>query len=197
MVVVAASSVVVVGSRLVVVVGSSVVVVVGGSVVVVGATVVVVGSTVLTGAGGGVGSGWVVGATPGSGGGVAEGGGLAPWVAAEAAVVGSWAARATGEVPGSSGTVPAVVEDPALEGAADGGWPVAAVTPMVGVGSGAAAGSGGVGGTRAAEATIAARTAKVSPNATSIRRRGRRRWARWRGLRVGMRGRFVDVCLGS
>jgi hypothetical protein len=196
-VVVAASSVVVLGSRLVVV-GSRVVVVVGGSVVVVGAAVVVVVSTVLTGAGGSVGSGWVVGARPGAVGGTAEGGGLVPWVAAGAVVAGSWAARAIGEVPGSSGTVPSVVEDPALDGAAEGGRPVAAVTPVVGVVVGAAAvRSGGAGGTRAAAATIAARTAKVSPDATSIRRRGRRRSARWRGLRVGMRGGFVDVCLGS
>ena len=166
---------VVVGSRLVVVVGSSVVVVVGGSVVGGGATVVVVGSTELTGAGGSEGSGWVVGATVGPGDGVAEGGGLVPPVVPGAAVVGAWTARATGAAPvGSSGVVAAVVDEPALDGAAEGGWPVAAVTPVVSVGAGATpVGVGGTDGTRAAEATMAARTAKVSPNATSIRRRGR------------------------
>jgi hypothetical protein len=150
---------------------------------------------VLTGAGGSVGSGWVVGATVGSDGEVAEGGGLASPVV-PGAVAGT---AATGGPPGSSAAVPAVVEDPAPDGAAEGGWPVAAVTPVVGVVGGAAAvGVDGTEGTRAAEATIAARTAKVSPNATSIRRRGKRCSARWRGLRVGMRHcRFFDVCLGS
>jgi hypothetical protein len=95
--------------------------------------------------------------------------------------------------------VPAVVSVPALDGAAEGGSAVAAVTPLVGVASGAAAvGVGDTLGTMAAEATIAARTAKVSPNANSIRRRGRWRSARWRGVRVGMRRcAFVDVCVGS
>jgi hypothetical protein len=188
-VVVPNSTVVVVGAVLVVVVGATVVVVGGGSVVVVGATVVVVGSTVLTGAGGSGGSGWVVGATVGPGGGVAEGGGLVPPVVPGAAVAGVWAARAIGEFPGGpAGSVAAVVEDPALEGATEGGGSVEAGAPVVAVGRGAAAvGVGGTEGTRAAEATIAARTAKVSPNATSIRRRGRWRSARWRGFRGGMR----------
>jgi hypothetical protein len=181
-----------------VVVAATVVVVVGGSVVVVGATVVVVGATVVTGAGGVVGAGCVVGASAGVDVGVAEGGGLVAPVLPGAAVVGAAAARATGALPGSSGPVPAVVEEPGPDGAAEGGRPVAAVTSLLGVASGAAVGAGGTVGTRAAEATIAASTAKVSPNATSIRRMGRRCSARWRGVRVGMRHcGFVDVCLGS
>jgi hypothetical protein len=165
--------------------GSTVVVVTGcGVVVVVGATVVVVGSTVLTGAGGGSGSVVVVGSGSGSVGtggrdGRAEDGG---------AVVGARAARAIGATPGGGGAVEE--EDPAvlaLDGATAGGS-VATGWSVGSTGTGVAAGgSCGWEGTKAAEATIAASTEKVSPKATSMRRRGRRCSARWRGARLDMR----------
>jgi imidazolonepropionase-like amidohydrolase len=196
--------VVVVGARVVVVVvGASVVVVVvgrGSMVVVVvvarGSVVVVVGSIVLTGAGGGS---VVVGATDAGGGEVGAG-----WVGAgddaggRAEVVGAWAAMPTGAGGGSTGVE--VEDDPAvlaLEGATDSGGPVVAGGPVVSEGTGGAAeGAGGWSGTNAAEATSAARTAKVSPNATSMRRTGSRCSARCRGVRLGIRlCGFVDVGL--
>jgi hypothetical protein len=182
--------------------GSTEVVVVAGCgvVVVVGATVVVVGSTVLTGAGGSSGSVVVVGSGSGSVGtggrdGRAEDGG---------AVAGAWTARAIGATPGggSGGVGGTVVEENpavlALDGATAGGsvaagWSVGSTGTAV-----AAGGSCGWEGTKAAEATIAASTEKVSPKATSMRRRGRRCSARWRGARLDMRvPGFVDVCLGG
>jgi imidazolonepropionase-like amidohydrolase len=181
--------------------GSTEVVVVAGCgvVVVVGATVVVVGSTVLTGAGGSSGSVVVVGSGSGSVGtggrdGRAEDGG---------AVAGALAARAIGATPGGSGGVGGAVveENPAvlaLDGATAGGsvaagWSVGSTGTAV-----AAGGSCGWEGTKAAEATIAASTEKVSPKATSMRRRGRRCSARWRGARLDMRvPGFVDVCWGA
>src|SRR4030095_10830699 len=109
------------------------------------------------------------------------------------AVVGAWAARAIGATlgGGSGGAGGAVVEEGptvlALEGATAGG----SVATGGSVGSAgmavAAGGSCGWEGTKAAEATIAASTEKVSPNATSMRRRGRRCSARWRGARLDMR----------
>jgi hypothetical protein len=62
----------------------------------------------------------------------------------------------------------------ALDGATDGARPVSSgALPGAGTGSAAVGASGSV-GTNAAEATIAARTAKVSPKATSMRRQGSR-----------------------
>jgi hypothetical protein len=164
---------------------------------VVGAAVVV-GSTVLTGSGGSsgslvaVGSGWGPVATGGRDG-RAEGG---------VAVVGAWAARAIGATlgggPGGSGGA-VVEEDPAvlaLEGATAGGS-VATGASVGSAGMAVAAGGSCWEGTKAAEATIAASIEKVSPNATSMRRRGRRCSARWRGARLGIRlPRVRRRCLG-
>jgi hypothetical protein len=157
--------VVVVDARsVVVVVGSSVVVVVG-STVVVGATVVVVGSTVLTGAGWGS----VVGAS--DGGGTVELGGR---VAGAAGAVVVQAASGAGATPGGrSGGAAREVDDASarvLDAAGDGAGPVAG-TAVVSLGRApTTVEAGGAMGTRAAEATTAAPIAKVSPNATSIRR---------------------------
>jgi hypothetical protein len=74
--------------------------------------------------------------------------------------------------------------------------PVLALEGAGPVGRGETVVGGGIGGTpenlagswgpKAAAATIAAATAKVSPKATSIRRQGGRCSARWRGLGGGM-----------
>ena len=194
--VVAASAVVVVVSATVVVVGSTVVVV-GSAVVVVGATVVVVGSTVLTGAGSGsVGLGAV-----GSGGpGAASGPGVG-LVAPGAGGPGGWAAKRTGATPagGPWGVVVVGVDGPvlALDGGGARGGSVANEGLAVSAGTPPTAEGGrGSSGTRAAEATIAARTAKVSPKATSMRRQGSRCSARWRGVRGDMRAAAILVRLG-
>ena len=195
-VVVTRNGVVVVGAGPAVVVGASaVVVVVGSTVVVVGAAVVVVGAAVvvgaieMTGAGGGS---VVGGAAVGSGGAGAGGGPLGAGVAGgagAAAVVGAGVASAVGETPdGGSSDTPVVDEDddPALEGATDGGS-VGNGGVVVSAGRGGTAeGTSGSSGTSAADATSAASTAKVSPKATSMRRQGSRCSARWRGLRDGM-----------
>jgi hypothetical protein len=189
-VVVGSTVVVVVASRAAVVVVAPTVVVVGSRVVVVvGSTVVVVGSIVLSGAG------WdsvVVGAA--AGGGLEElGGSLTRAVGRGVAVVaarlpGEAGAAADGGCGGSAGAP--VVDDLAgrvLEGATEGAGPLVAGAAVLSVGRAPTpVGAGGVWETRAAEATIAARTAKVSPKATSMSRRGSRRSARWRGVRVGM-----------
>jgi hypothetical protein len=190
--VVVVSPAVVVGASAAVVVVASTVVVVGAAVVVVGSTVVV-GATEMTGAGG---SSVVVGAVVGAGGGGVAGGpeglGVVAGVVARgaAAVVGAWAARATGDTPagGSWGTVVLVDDDPgpALEGATDGG---SAGNGKLVVSAGScwtAEGARGALGTSAADATRAASTANVSPKATSMRRQGSRCSARWRGFRSGM-----------
>jgi imidazolonepropionase-like amidohydrolase len=193
---------VVVGSTVVVVVASSAaVVVVSSTVVVVGSRVVVVGSTVLTGAGWGS---VVVGAI--DAGGMEElGGSVTGAVGRGASVVGGRLASETGAAAGrggSEGSAGAAVVDGrsgrVLEGATEGAGPVVAGAAVVSVGrASATVGAGGAWGTRAAEATIAARTAKVSPKATSMRRRGSRRWARWRGVRVRMGCcRIVRLWLG-
>jgi hypothetical protein len=180
-VVVDGSTVVVVGST-VVVVGSTVVVV-GSTVVVVGSTVVVVGSTVLTGAG----CGSVAMGAGGFGGSAAAGRRVVRVVAAGAVVGGPWEAGATGATPG--GDVGALVDDirpVELAGATVGGGPVVDGWPLVSPGRAeTTGGTGGPSGTRAADATSAASTAKVRPNATSMRRRCSRCSARWRGFRCG------------
>jgi hypothetical protein len=176
-VVIGGSVVVVVGSVVVVVVGSVVVgsVVVGSVVVVVGC--VVVGATVVVGA---VTIGWVV---------------VAPNVVKALVVV----MRPTaGGVPlgagWASGAVAGVVGDGARVVL---GWRVVAVGADVGVDSagtvagvppGGRLGVGGAGswGTRAAEATRAARTEAVRPKANSASRQGRGGGSRWRGGRLGM-----------
>jgi len=191
--VVVVSPAVVVGASAAVVVVASTVVVVGAAVVVVVGSTVVVGATEMSGAGG---SSVVVGAVVGTGGGGVAGGpeglGVVAGVVARgaAAVVGAWAARATGDTPagGSLGTVVLVDDDPgpALEGATAGGS--AGNGGMV-VSAGScwtAEGARGVLGTSAADATRAASTANVSPKATSMRRQGSRCSARWRGFRGGM-----------
>jgi hypothetical protein len=144
----------------VVVVGSSVVVVVGSRVVVVGAAVVVVGSTVLTGAGWGS---VVAGAA--DGGGAVELGG-----AGGAGAVVTQVASDTGATPGgcSGGTAREV--DDASARVLDGARPMAGAAVVSPGRAPATVGAGGALGTRAAEATTAASIAKVSPNATSIRR---------------------------
>jgi imidazolonepropionase-like amidohydrolase len=174
--VLAASAVVVVSAT--VVVGSTVVVVVGSTVVVVGAAVVVV-ATELTGAGGGsVGPGAV---RPEAAGGVVVG-----EVGSAAGVSGGRAAARIGATPGGSDVLVGGVPVLALDGATEGARPVSSgALPGAGTGSAAVGASGSV-GTNAAEATIAARTAKVSPKATSMRRQSSRCSARWRGVRVGM-----------
>jgi imidazolonepropionase-like amidohydrolase len=179
-VVVASATVVVV---VVVVVGSTVVVV-GSTVVVVGAAVVVV-ATELTGAGAGS-----VG--PEAAGGVVVGG-----VAPGAGVSGGGAAARSGATPGGFDVLVGGVLVAALDGATAGARPVSS-GGLAGAGTGpAAVGASGSVGTNAAEATIAARTAKVSPKATSMRRQGSRCSARWRGVRVGMGGcGFGRACFG-
>jgi hypothetical protein len=154
-----------IGWPVVVVVGS-VVVVVGSVVVVVGSVVVVVGATVVVGA---VTTGWVVVApnvvkalvvvVRPTAGGVPLGAGwasgtVAGWVGDGARVVLGWRGRVVDAEVGvdSAGTV---------AGAPPGG--------RVGVGG------AGSWGTRAAEATRAARTEAVRPKANSVSRQG------WRG----------------
>jgi len=192
MVVVAASMVVVGAAKAVVVVVASTVVVVGSTVVVVGSTVVVVVATEMTGATGSV----VVGATGRAGGPGVAGGpvvrvGRGSVSRGGAAVVGAWAASATGDTPGGgSGGALVVVgaDDPvlALKGATAG---ESAGNAGLLVSAGrfcTAEGARGWEGTRAAEATRAASTAKVSPKATSMSRQGSRCSARWRGFRDGI-----------
>jgi hypothetical protein len=177
-VVVVAPSVVVVGA-------SAAVVVVGSTVVVVGPTVVVLASKVLAGAGWGSGS--VVVLLGAAAGGSVAGGRAGRRVASAAVAAGPWAAT-TG------------VDDSrplALDGATEGAGSVGTGAVVVSSGiAGTADGTSGSSGTRAADATSAARTAKVSPNATSRRRQGRRCSARWRGFRWGM-GCCQLVRLGS
>jgi hypothetical protein len=160
-------SVVVVGSVLVV---ASVVVVVASVVVVVGATVVVGAVTI----------GWVV---------------VAPNVVKALVVV----VRPTaGGAPLVAGWASEAVTDSVGDGARVVlGWRVVAVGADVGVDSagtvegvppGGRVGVGGAGswGTRAAEATKAARTETVRPKANSVSRQGRRGGSRCRGDRLGM-----------
>jgi hypothetical protein len=166
--------VVVVGS--VVVVVDSVVVVVGSVVVVVDSVVVVVGSVVVVGA---LTIGWVVVApnvvrapvvvVRPTAGGVPLGAG---W--ASGAVVG-WVGD--GVVLGWRGRV--VVD---AEVGADSAGTVAGAPPGGRVGVGGA----GSWGTRAAEATRAARTEAVRPKANSVSRQGRGGGSRCRGGRLGM-----------
>jgi hypothetical protein len=74
-----------------------------------------------------------------------------------------------------------------LGGVVEGNDPVGAVAWVVGLEvAETTGGTRGCSGTRAADATSAASTAKVRPNATSIRRMGRRCSARWRGDRFAM-----------
>jgi len=180
--VVPVSTVVVVArASVVVVVAGSTAVVVVGSRVVVGATVVVVGSTVLTGAGCGS---VVVGAS--DGGAVELGSG-----AVGGAAVGLGVGSEAGATPdGGPGGAVLEVDDSsgaALDGVAEGTRPAVDAATVVSVGRARTTEvAGGAGGTSAAEATTAASTAKVSPNATSMSLMGRRCWARWRGLRVRM-----------
>ena len=174
---------VVVGSSVVVVVGSVVVVLVG-SVVVVGSVVDVVGCVVVVGATvvvGGVTVGWVV---------------VAPNVVRVLVV----AVRPTaGGVPlgagWASGTMAALVDDGAREVP---GWRVVMVADaevgadsagtVEGAPPGGWVGVDGAGswGTRAAEATRAARTEAVRPKANSASRQGRGGGSRCRGGRLGM-----------
>jgi hypothetical protein len=172
---------------MVVVVVEAVVVVVGSSVVVVGSSVVVVGSTVLSGAGWGsvvVVVGAVVVGGPGElGGGPATGAGGGTR-GAGVRLVGETGATWAG---GSGVPVP-LVDDVAgrvLEAATEGSGPVVDGSPVVSVGRAPTpVEAGGEVGARAAEVTIAASTAKVSPNATSMSRTDSRCSARWRGVRV-------------
>jgi hypothetical protein len=185
--------VVVVASRAAVVVVASTVVVVGSRVLV-GSTVVVVGSTVLSGAGWGS---VVVGAA--AGGGLEElGGSVTGAVGRAAAVIGARLAGAGADGGGSAGAP--VVDGLAgrvLEGASEGAGPVAGAAEVSVGRAPTPVGAGGVSGTKAAEATIAARTAKLSPKATSMSRRGSRRSARWPGVRGGMGCcRIVRLWLG-
>ena len=195
-------TVVVVAARsgVVVVVAGSVVVVCS-RVVVVGATVVVVGSTVLTGAGCGS---VVVGASDG---GAVELGSLGSGAVGGAAgagvaVVGLGVGGETGATPdGGSGGVVLEVDDSSgavPDGVAGGTRPAVDAAAVLSVGRArTTVVAGGAGGTSAAEATTAASTAKVSPNATSMSLMGRRCWARWRGVRVRMGCyRMVGVWLG-
>jgi len=195
-------TVVVVAARsgVVVVVAGSVVVVCS-RVVVVGATVVVVGSTVLTGAGCGS---VVVGASDG---GAVELGSLGSGAVGGAAgagvaVVGLGVGGETGATPdGGSGGVVLEVDDSSgavPDGVAGGTRPAVDAAAVLSVGRArTTVVAGGAGGTSAAEATTAASTAKVSPNATSMSLMGRRCWARWRGVRVRMGCyRIVGVWLG-
>jgi hypothetical protein len=166
---------VVVGSSVVVV--GSVVVVVGSVVVVVGC--VVVGATVVVGA---VTVGWVVVApnvvralvvvVRPTAGGVPLGAGWAS--GAVAGVVGD----GVGEVLGWRGRVVAVGADVGVDSAGT----------VEGAPPGGRVGVGGAGswGTRAAEATKAARTEAVRPKANSVSRQGRGGGSRCRGDRLGI-----------
>jgi hypothetical protein len=167
-----------VGSVLVVV-GS--VLVVASVVVVVASVVVVVGATVVVGA---VTIGWVV---------------VAPNVVRALVVV----VRPTaGGVPLGAGWASGAVAGAVGDGARVVlGWRVVVVGADVGVDSagtvegappGGRVGGGGAGswGTRAAEATRAARTEAVRPKATSVSRQGRGGGSRWRGGRLGMAAWF-------
>lgn len=167
------------GTALVVV--ASVVVV--GWTVVVGAVAVVLGSTVVVGA---VTIGWLVVAPNVDGALVVV---VPPAVAGAAAAAGP----VVGPLP-ASGTASAVVVDRAGEVVGARGA-VVVVDAEVGTGSagklgsalpGARGGGGGWWGTRAAEATRAARTAAVRPKVKNSRRHGRRGVARCRGRRIGM-----------
>jgi hypothetical protein len=165
-----------------VVVGGSVVVVVGSVVVVVVVVVVscvVVGSTVVVGA---VTSGWVV---------------VAPNVVRAPVVVVRPAAVGVPLVAGwASGAVSGLVVDGAREVL---GWRGRVVVVDADVGAdpdgtvecappGGRVGVDGAGsrGTRAAEATRAARTEAVRPKAKSVSRQGCRGGSRCRGCRLGM-----------
>jgi hypothetical protein len=169
----------VVGGTALVVVASVVVV---GWTVVVGAVAVVLGSTVVVGA---VTIGWLVVAPNVDGALVVV---VPPAVAGAAAVAGP----VVGPLP-ASGTVSGVVD---REGKVVGTrGAVVVVDAEVGAGSagklgsalpGARGGGGGWWGTRAAEATRAARTAAVRPKVKNSRRHGRRGVARCRGRRIGM-----------
>jgi hypothetical protein len=180
----AGSVVVVVGS---VVVGSALVVVasvVVGCTVVVGAVEVVLGSTVVVGAVtigwlvvADVDGAWVVVVPPAVAG--------APVVAGPVVVIGP---------PPARGTVSGVVVD-GVDVVVGRRGALVVVDADVGAGSagevgsaapGARRGGGGWWGTRAAEATRAARTAVVSPKAKNGSRQGRRGAARCRGRRVGI-----------
>jgi hypothetical protein len=199
---------VVVGSMLVVVVVGSVLVVVGPVVVVVGSALVVV-SRVVVDSTLEVGAAVVVGAVMvGSGavlGVVTEG-----WVVAPRAEGVLVAVVSLGSGASAGGRRPALVigrlaADGVVsgllvgrEGAVAGSWVVVVVKDVdveVGAGSvvtvgratlGARCGDGGWGGNKVAEATRAARTAVVSPKATSRSLQGRRGLARCRGGGVGM-----------
>jgi hypothetical protein len=171
--------VVVVGS-VVVVVGSVVVVV--GSVVVVVGCVVVVGATVVVGA---VTIGWVVVApnvvkalvvvVRPTAGGVPLGAGWA------SGAVAGWVGDGVRVVLGWRGRVVATVVVDAEVGADSAGT-------VEGVPPGGRVGVGGAGswGTRAAEATRAAKTETVRPKANSVSRQGRGGGSRCRGGRLGM-----------
>ena len=154
----------------------------------------------------GTGWGWGGGGAIDAGGLEELGGSVTGAVGRGASVVGGRLASETGAAAdgggGSGGSAGAAVVDGrsgrVLEGATEGARPVVAGAAVVSVGRArTTVGAGGVWGTRAAEATIAARAAKVSPKATSMRRRGSRRWARWRGVRVRMGCcRIVRLWLG-
>jgi hypothetical protein len=179
-------------------------VVVASSAVVARPVVVVVGWTVLTGAGGGsVVVVVVVDATGLDGSGADGGGGLVGLVgrvgrvgrgfAGRAAVVGPWAPGTVGAIPGEGWGPGSMVraDDPVL--ALGGAGPVGRGGTVVWGGSrGTPEDLAGSSGPKAAAATIAAATAKVNPKATSVRRRGGRCLARWRGLRGGMARRRVS-----
>jgi hypothetical protein len=182
---------VVVGAGLVVVVAGSVVVVVGSALVVVSS--VVVGSTVVVGA---VTVGWVVVAPNVRG----------PVVVVRPTVVGASVVAGRVVVVGllaASGVVSGLLVEGACEVL---GWRGRVVVDAaVGAGSvgnvdsappGGRPGVGGAGswGTRAAEATKAAKTEAVSPKANSVSRQGRRGGSRCRGDRLGI-GAVVPVRL--
>jgi hypothetical protein len=109
------------------------------------------------------------------------------------AVAGAVAGPVVGPLP-ASGMVSGVVVDRAGQLVGTRGA-VVVVDAEVGTGSagklgsalpGARGGGGGWWGTRAAEATRAARTAAVRPKVKNSRRHGRRGVARCRGRRIGM-----------
>jgi hypothetical protein len=166
----------------VVVVAGSVVVVVGSAPVVVGS--VVVGSTVVVGA---VAVGWVV---------VAPNVRI-PVVVVRPTVVGAPLVAGRVVVAGpliASGVVSGLVVDEAREVP---GWRGRVVVVDAAVGAGSVpnvdsargwpgVGGGGSWGTRAAEATKAARTQAVSPKANSVSRQGCRGGSRCRGDRLGI-----------
>jgi hypothetical protein len=155
--------------------------VVVGWTVVVGA--VVVGSTVVVGA---VVVGWLVVAPDVGGASVVV---VPPAVTGAAAVGGPVVVAVP---PRASGTVSGMVVD--RVGEVVGARGMVVVDADVGVGSAGKVGSalpgarggGGWWGTRVAEATMAARTAAVSPKANSSSRHGRRGLARCRGRRIGI-----------